>query len=271
MAQSRRSTFPTAGDMLALLGIFFLAEVVVMLVASLVLLLSGRGVADLTAEGQGAYLAVTTFLSMGATAVLFVRYRRARGAAPLTISFSLRSLRPLLLGWSLLLMMAFGVLFEPLYELLPPLHQEVGSGFWSVVAVVVFAPVFEEFLCRGFLFGSLRQRYGTTRAVLFSALFFGILHLQPVAVVNAFLMGVVLAVVYALSRTLWAPILLHAANNALAYLLIRLGYEQATFRELFDGHTIGYAIFYGLALVACFWSFYRLWKLLPRTAFLRKN
>ena len=258
------TNFPTAVDVLALLGIFFVVQIVVTLLATLVLLFSGQGVADLSPEAKGVYLAVTTFVSMAATAVLFVWYRHARGAAPLHVglSLSLRQLQLPLLAWALGLMMALGILFEPLYEWLPPLYQEVGSGFWSVMAVVVIAPLFEEFLCRGYLLGSLRERYGSLRAVLFSALFFGILHLQPVAVVNAFLMGVVLGVVYLATRTLWVPILLHAANNALAYLLIRSGNEQMTFFELLGGHKVLYGVCYVLALFFCFWSAFRMWKLL---------
>ena len=262
-----RANFPTATDVLALLGIFFVVQIVVALLATPVLLCLGRSMADLSPEGTGAYLAVTTLVSMVTTAVLFVWYRRVRGAASLHISYSLnlKQLQLPLLAWALGLMMALGVLFEPLYEWLPPLHQEVGRGFWSVVAVVVIAPLFEEFLCRGYLLGSLRERYGELRAVLFSALFFGILHVQPVAVVNAFLMGVVLGVVYLATRTLWAPILLHAANNALAYLLIRSGNEQMTFFELLGGHKVLYGVCYVLALFFCFWSAFRVWKLLPKS------
>ena len=262
-----RANFPTATDVLALLGIFFVTQIAVTLLAMLVLLLSGRSVADLLPAEKGAYLAATTFVSMAATAVLFIWYRRMRGAAPIRIGFSLniRQLQLPFLAWSLVLMMALGVLFEPLYEWLPPLHQEVGRGFWSVFAVVVIAPLFEEFLCRGYLLGSLRERYGELRAVLFSALFFGILHVQPVAVVNAFLMGVVLGVVYLATGTLWAPILLHAANNALAYLLIRSGNEQLTFFELFEGHQVLYGVCYVSALFFCFWSAFRVWKLLPKS------
>lgn len=271
--QSVSAKFPTVSDLLVLLGIFFVVQIAVTLLSTLVLLLAGRGVADLLPEEKGLYLAVTTFVSMAVVTGLFVWYRRRRGAAPLQIGYSLnlKQLQLSLLGWSLALMVALGVLFEPLYELLPPLRQEVGRGGWSVLAVVVFAPLFEEFLCRGYLLGSLQKCYGATRAVLLSSLFFGVLHVQPVAVVNAFLMGVVLGVVYLATRTLWAPILLHAANNALAYLLIRSGSEQMTFYELLGGHKVLYGICYAVAFCFCFWAAFRLWKLLPKGASAEEN
>jgi membrane protease YdiL (CAAX protease family) len=258
---------------LVLLGIFFVVQIAVTLLSTLVLLLAGRGAAELLPEEKGLYLAATTFVSMAVVMGLFVWYRRSRGAAPLQIGYSLnlKQLQIPLLAWALGLMMALGVLFEPLYELLPPLRQEVGRGWWSIVSVVVIAPLFEEFLCRGYLLGYLHKCYGATRAILFSALFFGVLHVQPVAVVNAFLMGVVLGVVYLATRTLWAPILLHAANNALAYLLIRSGSEQMTFYELLGGHKVLYGVCYAVAFCFCFWAAFRLWKLLPKGASTEEN
>ena len=70
-------------------------------------------------------------------------------------------------------------------------------------------------------------------------------------------------VVYLVTRTLWAPMLLHAANNAVAYLLIRGGLGEATFSELLGEHRVLYALFYALSLVVCGWSAFRLWQELP--------
>ena len=263
--------FPTPFDVLALLGIFFVSQIGVMLFASLVLLATGQGLADLMPEARGGYLALTTLLSLAIAAGAFLWYRHVRGGKWLSMGLAWRRFRPMLLLWAFVMMSTAGVLLEPLYELMPMLHQDVGRGLWSIVAVVVIAPVFEEFICRGFLFGSLRERYGTTRAVLFSSLFFGILHLQPVAVINAFVMGVVLAVVYAMTRTLWAPILLHAANNALAYLLIVAGCSEMRFSELFGGERWLYLLFYGATLCLFAWSVWSLWQMVPRKAPVRAS
>lgn len=265
------TTFPTAADVLVLIGLFFVIQVAVMLVASFVLLVSGQGLAELTLQARGGYLALTSLVAMGLTTATFLWYRHARGGRPLYVPFTLRRVRPALLGWAFVVMLSAGILLDPLYQWLPTLHQEVGRGLWSIVAVVVIAPLFEEYLCRGFLFGSLRERYGTTRAVLFSALFFGIMHVQPAAVVNGFVMGVVLAVVYAVTRTLWAPILLHAANNALAYLFIVAGYEQRTFAELFGDHRRLYLLVYAGVFVGFVASAYFLWRMLVRRGSEQKN
>ncbi len=258
------STFPTAGDLLAMLGFYFVVMAAVMFLAVVALLFTGRGITDLTPEGQGVLTATTSFVVLTVTAGGYLWYRKHRGGGRLRIPFRVRNIQLPLMGWALLTIFATGIVLEPLFELLPPVNQEVGSGFWTVVALVVIAPLFEEYICRGILFGSLRQRYGTTRAVLLSALFFGVLHLQPVAVINAFVIGVVLAMVYAITRTLWSSILLHACNNLIAYLLIRSGVSESQFSELLSDYPTLYKCIYAVAVVALVGSLIALWQIARR-------
>ena len=75
------------------------------------------------------------------------------------------------------------------------------------------APAFcEEFLFRGVICNNLRP-YGKTVAVLGSALLFGLMHQNVGQMFYATVAGVVLAVIYLESRSIWAPILLHLFNN----------------------------------------------------------
>ena len=224
--------FPSLGDLLVMLGLFFVVQASCSLIGILALLVTGRGLSDLTPNELGGYLAITSLVAMSLVALFFLAYRRWRGAAPIAWGLKPKLFAPQLILWGFLLMAAAGIILEPLYELLPPLNQEVGRGLWSIVALVVIAPLFEEFLCRGLLYGSLRTRYGTTRSILLSALFFGILHLQPSAMINAFLMGALLAWIYEQTKTLWAPILLHAMNNAAAYLMLVTGLDDKGLHEV---------------------------------------
>ena len=252
--------FPSAGDLLVMLGLFIVVQTACSLIGLLVLLFTGRGLNDLTPNELGGYLALTSFVAMSLVTLLFLAYRRWRRAAPIAWGLRPRRFDPRLLIWGFLLMAAAGVVLEPLYELLPALDQQVGRGLWSVVALVVIAPLFEEFLCRGVLYGSLRTRYGSLQSMLFSALFFGILHLQPAAVVNAFLMGLLLAWLYEETHTLWAPILLHALNNTAAYLLLISGLGEQSLRDL-TGRGWSYAVLWIASLGLLLVALYALWKL----------
>jgi membrane protease YdiL (CAAX protease family) len=101
------------------------------------------------------------------------------------------------------------------------------------VTTVLLAPVVEETMFRGALFGSIRLR---SRAVAYivSALAFAAYHLWPFLFtdmwrVNALYAlqyipaSVILAWCYERGNSIWAPITLHALINLLANAAVRLG------------------------------------------------
>jgi len=86
-------------------------------------------------------------------------------------------------------------------------------GLWVIPLGVVAAPIFEEFIFRGLIFGGLRRSFGLWPATLASAAVFAILH-PPLAIVPVFALGVCTALVYERSRSLLAPMIVHAVYNA---------------------------------------------------------
>jgi len=87
------------------------------------------------------------------------------------------------------------------------------GGLWLLAVAVVAAPVFEEFIFRGLVFSGMRRSFGLLPSVLGSAAVFAIVH-PMMSVVPVFLVGVVAALAFERSRGLWAPMLVHAAYNA---------------------------------------------------------
>lgn len=99
------------------------------------------------------------------------------------------------------------------------LGASVASDVGYVLLYVVFAPVAEELLFRGALFGSLRGRLGPWPAALISGAIFGAIHLgggQDAFIPVLAALGVVLALTYHYSGALYAPIAIHAVNNAVS-------------------------------------------------------
>jgi CAAX protease family protein len=95
----------------------------------------------------------------------------------------------------------------------------IGILLMALLVSAVAAPICEETFFRGMLFRLLRDRLPFAAAVLLSAVAFGLAHASPrinLALLPVFIyMGVVLALVYARTRSLTTSILLHAANNAI--------------------------------------------------------
>lgn len=244
-AAKPKSRFPTFGDLLAMLGIAFVAQILVGVVGRLVLW--GAGAQPQSPTLLGRMMALFYFVSMALTLGGVLYYRHVRGGRGRWARFSLRGLNPTLLLWSFVLIFAVGVVLEPLLRVLPELTLDVGRGFWTMLSLIVLAPLFEELLCRGVVLGSLRERYGVAIAWLVSALFFGVLHVQPVQVVNATVVGLILGYVYLSTDSLWSSMILHALNNAVAYLALVTGHANALLSDLVPNRTL-YVVIYIVAL-----------------------
>jgi len=81
------------------------------------------------------------------------------------------------------------------------------------VLVGVIAPVAEEILFRGVVFSGLRDSWGEGWAIVVSSVLFGVMHLQPLVMIPTAILGLLLAKVFSMTRSLWASIALHSAYN----------------------------------------------------------
>lgn len=90
-----------------------------------------------------------------------------------------------------------------------------------VIGVGIMAPLFEEFLLRGLLFGTVRHIVDEHAAVAVTAGVFTIMHLQYEVLVMMLILPLGVVLGYARSRTgsIWVPIFLHVLNNLASVLL----------------------------------------------------
>lgn len=97
-----------------------------------------------------------------------------------------------------------------------PSSREAGTvhlGAWLWPLGVVAAPLFEEFIFRGLVFGGLRRSMRWLPAAAASAAIFAIVH-PPLAMLPVFGLGLCAAWVYERSGLLLAPMVVHALYNA---------------------------------------------------------
>jgi membrane protease YdiL (CAAX protease family) len=135
------------------------------------------------------------------------------------------------IGYGLLTLISSGVLTVIVLELA---HEILGytpevpnvldryHGAWAIVgsiAAVALAPVCEEVLFRGVLFGGLRRRFAFWPAAAISASVFAAVHGDPVRLPALFVAGVLLAAVFERTRRLAAPMVAHLTLNLIAVLL----------------------------------------------------
>lgn len=98
---------------------------------------------------------------------------------------------------------------------------------WLLVLVslcaVVLLPMAEEVIFRRVLLGWLLTRMPQAVAVVTASVLFAAMHVVSMAAVYLFFLAVAASILYLWHRSLWAPLALHATNNALVLALVALG------------------------------------------------
>lgn len=77
----------------------------------------------------------------------------------------------------------------------------------------VFGPFSEEFIFRGVIFRGYKNSASTLRAIIWSAILFGLMHLNFNQAAYAIAMGVMCALVVEASGSLWASVITHMIFN----------------------------------------------------------
>lgn len=109
------------------------------------------------------------------------------------------------------------------------------SGWGGILAIAIVGPVLEELLFRGAITKALLQQYNPTKAILFSALLFGVFHINPAQILPAFLIGILLAWTYYKTGSLIPCIFMHILNNSLAVYLSIQYPETENMDDLISG------------------------------------
>lgn len=146
-----------------------------------------------------------------------LRYGRSRGMIPMFV----------------LLQMTFAVGMNVAVELceVPDMLAEqfaaILSNPWGIIAVAIVAPVAEEVVFRSALLGGMIDRgYSARTAILVSAFVFGLIHGNPVQIIFASALGILLGWSYWRSGSLLPCVLMHLANNSASVCMMYLSDNQ---------------------------------------------
>ena len=100
--------------------------------------------------------------------------------------------------------------------------------FLAFFTLVVLAPVVEELLFRGYLYGKLRNSFKPWLAVVVASIAFGLAHLwagpgtplQWAVAIDTFVLSLVMCTAREYTGALWVPICMHMIKNGLAFYLL---------------------------------------------------
>ncbi len=114
------------------------------------------------------------------------------------------------------------LMYQPVINYLQALVDEtavsVGEFTEYAMGAIFLAPIFEEIIFRGMVYGGLRKDRGILVSVLLSALLFTIVH-PTISWPPVFALGVCCAYAYERTESLLSPILIHFLFNVVAIVL----------------------------------------------------
>ena len=254
-----KHAFPTYGDIATMVAIFFVSQIILGIILQCVgvvpPVLSDIDAVDVETYmneqiALGEYTALVYPLTMLFSIILLRLYIRFRGGKrAIHINHAASGFNPSVLLVGVLWLLSSQIILEPLMTMLPQSQGPgIGRGVWACITAVGSAAVLEEILCRGLIFETLHKRWGIKRSIFISSLFFGMIHFDPATAIIAVIAGMIFGVMYVRTSSLFATIIVHAINNAVAYAMLCFGIGDVTFKEIIGGGVV-YYVLYGVAVV----------------------
>lgn len=93
----------------------------------------------------------------------------------------------------------------------------------QLICLGVLIPICEELVFRGLLFKRLRERAGYMQAAVYSAVIFGVFHVNMVQMIYGFILGLMLAYLYEKYGSVKAPVAAHIVMNIFSVIATNYG------------------------------------------------
>ena len=238
----------TIGYSLVILAVFVVAQGIVVVVPALISLFHHVGASvpspedltklmmdDLNAQ-LGLWQSIATIVSGIIGTGLILVFIRARKGVGITEYLGLKkvSIKTIL---TVIAITVAAIALSDLVQILlgakggePVMDKIFTTAVWLPllwIAVIIFAPLFEEALFRGFLFEGLRQSWwGIYGAVMLTAFGWAILHGFQYGlggIVYIFFLGIVMGIVRWKTKSIWTTFTMHAVVNLLAMIALATG------------------------------------------------
>lgn len=239
-ADTRLPRSPWSGrDLAGALGLLLLGYALVVVVISIVAVNIGDPEVDSSAALAAAVATLGFSIWLG-TIVLILATRKDLALEEL----GFRPLRGMAMLWplgvwaaGLLIVLVYSVAVALIGELTGndlsrlaegnplPDTEAMTDTVWFVLglSVVVAAPLGEELFFRGLLFRAMQARWNVALAAVVSGLLFALVHFEVSVVLPFWGIGILFALSYYWSGSLWTPVIAHAIFNGVSFIATLAG------------------------------------------------
>ena len=171
----------------------------------------------------------------------------------------IRKVKPIIFPIALVMTFALSIISESICSLIPMpdfvanlFNEAISLDFAGYLTVGIIAPILEEWLFRGVILAALLRRYEPQKAIIWSAVIFGIAHLNPWQFIAAFIIGCAMGWLFWRTRSIWIGIFMHWANNTAGFLLGYISGDMNTSVADYFGSPTNYAIVLILCVITTF-------------------
>ncbi|MBN1562156.1 CPBP family intramembrane metalloprotease [candidate division KSB1 bacterium] len=258
--EEKRTAYPDLKESWVILAITVLAAIALnVLILILYFIVSKVGPPGLSQTIVGHSLTMLlSYVALFAVVIWIAVRKKVRVEGRFAPDCSLPS--PVSMLLIVLATLAIYFLVDPLVDLIPMpafierlFLQLLGDqNVWMIITVVIAAPICEELLVRGIMLDGLLKIYPPGKAIFWSAIFFGLFHLNPWQFIPALALGLFMGWIYYRSRSLMVTIVIHFIANGtgavLGYFIPTGADEMITTRELI-GNNFLYVVCLAAALL----------------------
>jgi membrane protease YdiL (CAAX protease family) len=107
-----------------------------------------------------------------------------------------------------------------------PMMDELGGQIAVALLAVAIAPLIEELFFRGLIQRSLERRLGGGKGIVAASALFAAVHVLPWIFPLHFILGLIFGFAVYATGSIWAGVILHLANNAVAVVAMALGWGE---------------------------------------------
>ena len=104
------------------------------------------------------------------------------------------------------------------YFYLPPKSSTIPI-LLAIISSGIIGPIYEEILFRYLLYNRLKKHYSLHKSKLITTIIFALIHLNPIKIIYAFILGYILNINYEYHHNIIAPILIHISANIIVIFL----------------------------------------------------
>ena len=101
----------------------------------------------------------------------------------------------------------------------PPATISTISIPLAIISSGIIGPIYEEIIFRYILYNRLKKKYSVKKSIIITTTIFALIHLSPIKIIYAFLLGLILNIAYEKHQNILAPILIHIAANTIVIIL----------------------------------------------------